>query len=202
MPQSLSPERRAGRGAAGRGIQDDAGRGGGVRALHGGHLEQQGHAGAHPAEDVRGRAGLRRPTLHLHLLAPRYIPEAYPCRLVCGGRRHDARLELPHAGVVLAIDAPAVAPGVLLAGQSEELFLRFSCTLQWICEYGWRLRPAAQLLARWRVAAVHAGPLSEVGELREPTEDTHSIYGDSDLMSSDGREQVCRRSSPSALLCT
>lgn len=26
--------------------------------------------------------------------------------------------------------------------------------------------------------------------MRDPTEDTHSIYGDSDLMSSDGREQV------------
>ena len=37
---------------------------------------------------------------------------------------------------------------------------------------------------------MHAGPLSEVGELRDPTEDTHSIYGDSDLMSSDGRDQV------------
>ncbi len=34
------------------------------------------------------------------------------------------------------------------------------------------------------------GPLSEIGDLRDPTEDTHSIYGDSDLMSSDGREQV------------
>ena len=55
-----------------------------------------------------------------------------------------------------------------------------------------------QLAARLRVAAVHAGPLSEVGELRDPTEDTHSIYGDSDLMSSDGRDQVQRQSSPSA----
>ena len=35
-----------------------------------------------------------------------------------------------------------------------------------------------------------AGPLSEIGEVRDATEDTHSIYGDSDLMSSDGRDQV------------
>ena len=40
-----------------------------------------------------------------------------------------------------------------------------------------------------------AGPLSEIGEVRDATEDTHSIYGDSDLMSSDGRDQVrsCNR---------
>ena len=35
-----------------------------------------------------------------------------------------------------------------------------------------------------------AGPLSEIGEVRDATEDTHSIYGDSDLMSSDGRDQA------------
>ena len=40
------------------------------------------------------------------------------------------------------------------------------------------------------MSTVCAGPLSEIGDLRDPTEDTHSIYGDSDLMSSDGREQV------------
>ena len=42
----------------------------------------------------------------------------------------------------------------------------------------------------WLKQGQYAGPLSEVGELRDPTEDTHSIYGDSDLMSSDGRDQV------------
>ena len=40
------------------------------------------------------------------------------------------------------------------------------------------------------MSTVCTGPLSEIGDLRDPTEDTHSIYGDSDLMSSDGREQV------------
>ena len=38
----------------------------------------------------------------------------------------------------------------------------------------------------------HAGPLSEMGELRETVEDVHSVYaeGDSDLISSDGGEQA------------
>ncbi len=50
----------------------------------------------------------------------------------------------------------------------------------------WRMR-----LVRWlKVFFPSAGPLSEIGELRDPTGDTHSIYGDSDLMSSDGRDQV------------
>ncbi len=61
----------AGGESAGRGEQDDAGGCRGVRAVHRGHLEQQGDAGGHPPQNVRRRARLPRPTLHIHLISPR-----------------------------------------------------------------------------------------------------------------------------------
>ena len=50
------------------------------------------------------------------------------------------------------------------------------------------------MAAQLQTSRACAGPLSEIGEVRDATEDTHSIYGDSDLMSSDGRDQasICR----------
>ena len=51
------------------------------------------------------------------------------------------------------------------------------------------------MTAQLQTSRACAGPLSEIGEVRDATEDIHSIYGDSDLMSSDGRDQVrsCNR---------
>ena len=46
------------------------------------------------------------------------------------------------------------------------------------------------MTAQLQTSGSCAGPLSEIGEVRDATEDTHSIYGDSDLMSSDGRNQA------------
>ncbi len=62
---------RAGGAAAGAGQQARGGGRGRVRALHGRHLEQQGHAGGHPAQDVRrGCCVTARPPLHLRVVAP------------------------------------------------------------------------------------------------------------------------------------
>ena len=46
--------------------------------------------------------------------------------------------------------------------------------------------------------SLHAGPLSEMGELREAVDDAHSVYaeGDSDLVSSDGGEQARAHAQP------
>ena len=51
-------------------------------------------------------------------------------------------------------------------------------------------RRCCSAITQLQACTAYAGPLSEIGEVRDATEDTHSIYGDSDLMSSDGRDQV------------
>jgi len=83
-------------------------------------------------------------------------------------------------------DIHLIAARCSLLCPNQQFWLNYFTAHMHSPKYRWCMQ-----LVRWLKGCFPcAGPLSEIGELRDPTGDTHSIYGDSDLMSSDGRDQV------------